>query len=394
MRLGRSIIRKRIEIVSCMWVGLIVGAANAQSVPDEARGWLRLSSTAQSFPVYTEPASQPLPLEAPEDVDDSSFPSSEKDEGTFAPDISFDYFWSAQDGLRLRSEAYSRREPISEHSPGLLGGFQQRWVETPGTRWQPRPSGGGWSAAAARWGARLDEQTELALGNSEISTPLWNEGVTLSGVSLSQSFLATNEEVSQWNYALAFGAVDQSASGANDLEFGPTAGALALNYDYDSRLSMGARTEVAADLVMSGVSGQYDLGWLGRWRSGVARSTRGEQQGWRYRAAADFSVAEDVNLVWMGERHTEGFMDIRRYAGNSSASGGRQRWSASWDVGRWGTWSGSFETVYGREGTEARRIGLSQQFWYTPRLRVGLHAEREVIAGDYDIGLRFTFPLY
>src|SRR5690606_7502692 len=134
-------------------------------------------------------------------------------------------------------------------------------------------------------------------------------------VSLSQSYLASTDDVSQWNYSLAFGAVDQSPSGEpGDLVFGPTAASLGVTYDYSPNLSIASKTEVAADLLMSSVVGQYDLGTFGRWRSGVARSNQGQRQGWRYRAMADFDLADDLSLGWMGERYTDGFADIRRYA--------------------------------------------------------------------------------
>lgn len=393
MQARRFMIPKRIEIISSMMVAMVLWAVHAGGRAAVTWPSRYAITPAQTFPVYTEPVAQAMPLDPAADHAELSASESAEDQD-FTPDIPYSYFWHLQDGLRLRSAAYAQRQAISEHSTGLLGGFDLPAVETPDTRWQPRPTGGGWGAAAVRWGAQLDDHTELALGNSEIVTPFWNESLRLSGVSLSQSFLASNEDVSQWNYSLALGALDQSASGATDLDFGPTAGTLALNYDYNSRVSLTTRTEVASDLIMSGVAGQYDLGRLGRWRSGVSRSNGAMHQGWRYRAAADFHLAEDLSLLWMGERYTDGFMDINRYAGNSPAAGGRQRWSASWDAGRWGKWSGSFENVKGREGSGQRRFGLSQEFWYSPKLRVGLHAEREVVSDDYDIGLRFSFPLY
>lgn len=311
------------------------------------------------------------------------------------PDIPYSFFWTAADGLSWRARDHARRAAVSEHSPGLLGGFALTPVETPATRWQPRPRSGGWSAGAARWNTQLDDSTSLTLGSSEIGVPEWNDTLQLGGIRLSQSFLASSEDVAQWNYSLALGAVDQSATGANDLQFGPMAGSLALSYDYSPTLRLTTRTEVANDLFMSGVAGQYDLGWMGRWHSGVSRSTRGGQQGWRYRARADFDLDEDLSLAWMGERLTDGFMDVRRYAAGAHPVGsGRQRWSASWDSGAWGKWSGSFESVHPREGAPQRRFGLSRQFWYSPNLRVGIHAEREMVSDDYDIGLRFSFPLY
>lgn len=384
MHIGSAMIRKRIEIVSRMlMVGVMLCAAPGAVLAGE--------HGAQAFPVFVESYSRPLPL--------PPLPGVRAQNGLrpadIVPDIPYAYFWTPRDGLRLRAREYARRQPVSEHSPGILGGFEQVQVDTPDTRWRPRPSRGGWNAGAARWNTQLDDGVRVAFGSSDIGSSAWNDILQLGGISLSQRFLADSDDVAQWNYSMAFGVVDQSASGASDLQFGPTAGSVALNYEYRSGLGLETRAETVDDLFMSAVTGRYDLGLLGRWQSGVARSNQGVQQGWRYRARADFDLADDMRLAWTGERQTDGFMDIRRYAAGSSPVGSdRQRWSASWDTGDWGEWSGSFERVDTREGAQQRRFGLSQQFWYSPNLRVGIHAEREVLSDDYDIGLRFSFPLY
>lgn len=388
--------RKRIEIVSrCMGAVLALaaaGAAGAQA-PDGGPAWW-WSPDVEAFRVRIEADAPPMPL-SDDAVSGYAAPGATDEASRFVPDIPYSYFWTQRDGLRLRARAHAQRQRVSEHSPGLLGGFPQPRVETPRTRWLAAPGAGGWAFGERNWRTRLDEGPAILLGSSDLAVPEWNESLRLSGVSLSQSFLASSEEVSQWNYSLAFGAVDQSAVGASDLIFGPRAGSLQLSYDHGPRLSVETQTEVAADLLMSGVTGQYDLGGLGRWRSGISRSNHGMHQGWRYRAMADFDLDDDLSLAWVGERYTDGFMDVRRYAaGTNPVAGGRQRWSASWDVGRWGRWSGSFESVHGKQGAQQRRFGLSQQFWYSPNLQIGIHAEREVVADDYDIGLRFSFPLY
>lgn len=311
------------------------------------------------------------------------------------PDIPYSYFWMPQDGLRLRVVEYARQYDVSEHSPGLFGAFGAPPVNTPGTRWLPAPDDGDWTFGVQNWRTRLEEGPELLVGRSEISVPEWNESVPLGGINLSQSFLGSSDDVSRWNYSLAFGAVDRSDAGASELEFGPTAGSLALSYDYSPSLGLESQTEVTADLIMTGLTGKYDFGGLGRLRSGIARSAQGLRKGWRYRAMADFDLPGGINLEWIGERHTDGFMDIRRQAqGAEPIAGGRQRWSANWDAGRWGKWSGSYESVRDRWGAQQRRFGMSQQFWYSPNLQIRLHAEREVVSDDYDIGLRFSFPLY
>lgn len=392
-------IRKRIEITSCMLgVILMLAAAFPHNAHAADEGWAESQQPrqAEAFRVRIADDAPPIPLSGlpgAASAQKGSTPASGLSLSTNAlPDS---YFWTADDGLQWRARAHARRQAVSEHSPGLWGGFPIPRVETPQTRWLAAPSEDGWAFGERNWQARLNEGPAILLGSSDLAVPEWNESLRLSGVSLSQSFMASSEDVSQWNYSLTFGAVDQSAAGASDLVFGPTAGSVKLAYDYGSQLSVETQTEVAADLLMSGVTGQYDLGSFGRWRSGIARSNHGLHQGWRYRARADFDLHDDLSLGWVGERYTEGFMDIRRYAaGAEPLAGGRQRWSASWDVGRWGHWSGSFESVHGKQGAQQRRFGLSQRFWYSPNLQIGIHAEREVVTDDYDIGLRFSFPLY
>ena len=382
-----------------------VYADDARRPQPAARGTLQTSREIWSapdthaFPVYAEPRRHPRPL-APVDGSpthgDAGSARLEPDapvtpEESPVPDIPYSYFWTDEDGLRMRARNHVRRQQISEHSPGL-------WASLSVDRLQTRMSGlEQWSFGAHNWRTQLNPYTELSLGSSDIALPVWNDSVRLGGLSLSQSFMHTGEgeDDARWNYALAFGAVDHSAAGtAGDLNFGPMAGSLAFSYDYSPRVSLMSQTEVADDLLMSDVTGQYDLGQWGQWRSGISRSNQGLHQGWRYRMMGDVAVAEDIGMAWEGERYTDGFMDIRRYAGGANPAGGaRQRWTASWDAGRWGTLSGLFESVHGREGVLERRFGLNQQFYYSPNLRVEVHAEREVVGGDYDIGLRFSFPL-
>jgi len=398
----------RTKILSCLLgCGLLM-----QWAPVSGQGlaamWGR-DRPARAFPVYVERAAKPQPLAPLPGVPEAegasgavpraatvASPTTEPVGEVFVPDVPYSYFWDERDGIRLRASEYVRQHAISEHSPGLLSAFPTRYVATPGTRWLPAPAPETWSFGARNWQGPVGSDTQLRIGSGEIGVPEWNDRVRLGGVSLSQSFMASSDEPSEWNYSLAFGAVDHSAVGqSGDLVFGPMAGSLALSYDQGPRLRMISQVEVADDLLMSDLTGRYDMGEFGRWRSGVARSENGVRQGWRYRAMADFDLPADMTVSWLGERHTDGFMDIRRHAaGSDGAGGGRQRWTASLDTDRWGRWSGSFENVYGDEGTLERRFGLNQQFWYSPNLQIGVHAEREVVGGDYDIGLRFSFPLY
>jgi hypothetical protein len=392
-------IRKWIEIMFCVGVPMVAAAAAAAPAPADP-GAARLSQLAQVqvFPVEVDAPSGPRPLaplpEASAGARDSGDRAPQPDSAP-TPEIPPDWYWTQEDGLRLRSAQYARRYPLSRYSPGLVGPIGSASHRAAGERWFPAPREDGWTLGVRDWRTRLEEGPEVRLGRSEIVVPEWNEAVPLGGVSLSQSLLASGDGQPRWHYSLALGAVDQSPAESPAIEFGPAAGNLSLKYAYSPSLKLETHAEVAPDLVMAGVTGEYDLGVFGRWRSGVARSNRSMGEGWRYRAMADFAVDDDWNLAWVGERHTEGFMDIRRHAsGAEPVSGRRHRWSASWDTGGWGIWSGSFESVRDRRGDQRRKFGMSQQFRYSPNLQVGLYAERELVSDDYDIGLRLSFPLF
>ena len=88
-------------------------------------------------------------------------------------------------------------------------------------------------------------------------------------------------------------------------------------------------------------------------------------------------------------------MDLGRYrSGQVASSGVRRKWTATVPMGRWGDISGSYENEYSATGAARRSFALGQQFRYSPNLDIGLTAQRELISGDYDIGIRFSVPIY
>src|SRR5690606_40020239 len=134
---------------------------------------------------------------------------------------------------RRRASEFAILYSAYDVPPGIVGGSVGPRAAAPDTRWVPTPGTQAWAFGERNWRRSLEEGPDVLLGSSEIAVPEWNESVRLGGISLSQSFMASSDDVSAWNYALAFGAVDQSGSSPEgDLVFGPTAGSLALSYDY------------------------------------------------------------------------------------------------------------------------------------------------------------------
>jgi len=309
---------------------------------------------------------------------------------TAAPDIPYSFFRDKDDA------AAWRRQRVSGASPGLRGarGWQRpaRRLRSP---WLARQDDTPWTLGASNWRYSSKEGLDVTLGNEQIVVPTWGNSAKLGGVSISQSSLAASSDGQTWQYSMSIGALDYSSDGnPNDLTYGPTASNTVLRYGLSPDLTLESQLELAPDMVTSGLGGNYHTRW-GVWSAGVARASYGLYKGWRYQAAYTVDVMDDLQLSWLNERHTAGFTDLSRYRDGQASPGGiRQKWTATVPLGRWGDVSGIYENEYSATGNTRRSFGLGQQFWYSPNLRIGLKAERELVSGDYDIGIRFSVPIY
>ncbi|NYT85337.1 hypothetical protein [Pollutimonas harenae] len=308
------------------------------------------------------------------------------DEADSIPDISYSFSWSAGD-----SEIW-RNSDVSPSSPGLWGA-----LSTPrGRQFTPSSIGGGtpWTLGTSNWSFQGDDGLDLALGSNDIVAPAWGSSARLGGISISQSSQVNAEDVeNNWQYALSIGALDYSSGSEGDLELGPTAANSVFRYGVSPSFVLESQMQLAPNLVSSGLGGQYRTS-LGNWSAGLARARVHDDQGWRYQAAYEVDVFEDLRLSWLGEYRDPGYADLSRYTADPSVGGQRQRWMATIPMGRWGNLSGRYENEQTSLGDSRRSFGFTQQFWYSPNLRIGLKAERELDGGDYDIGIRFSVPIY
>lgn len=338
-------------------------------------------------PVSVDPP-RPLPDTPGTEPMFSGMPYSSPEAAT--PDIPYDFFWGKEDAGSWR------RHRLSGASPGLRG---TRGWQRPARRsrapWLARQGDKSWTLGASNWRYSSKEGLDVTLGNEEIVVPAWGNSARLGGVSISQSSLAGSGDSQSWQYSMSVGALDYSSdSNPNDLTFGPTASNTVLRYGVSPEFTLESQLEVAPDLVTSGLGGNYQTRW-GVWSAGVARASYGLYKGWRYQAAYTVDVLDDLQVTWLNERHTEGFSDLSRYRDGQASPGGiRQKWTATVPLGRWGDVSGNYENEYSATGNIRRSFGVGQQFWYSPNLRIGVKAERELITGDYDIGIRFSVPIY
>jgi hypothetical protein len=305
------------------------------------------------------------------------------------PDVSYDVYWNRKDFGEWR------RSDSAITAPGLRG--TRGWRRTPPLRsaWLRAPTRDPWTRGASNWRYSAEQGLDVTLGNEEIDVPSWGNAARLGGVSITQSSLVTSPGSQAWQYSLSVGALDNSAGQVQgDLDYGPTASNAVLRYGLTPDVTLESQLELAPGLMTSGVGGRYSSRRWGAWSAGVARATHGLSEGWRYQAAYEVDVLDDLQLSWVNEKHTGGFADLSRYQdAATTAAGVRQQWAATVDLGRWGDLSGRYENYRSSVGDVRRSFGLTQQFWYSPNLRIGLQAEREILSGDYDVGLRFSVPI-
>ncbi|SHH93434.1 hypothetical protein [Pollutimonas bauzanensis] len=305
------------------------------------------------------------------------------------PDISYDFFWDQGDSRKWRAAK------VSSASPGLRGTSGRG--RAPGLRapWLSAPSKDPWTFGASNWRYTGEQGLGITLGTNEITVPAWGNTARIGGVSVSQSSQLSSGEVHAWQYSMSVGALDYSPSQTQgDLVYGPTASNTMLRYRLSPQFTLESQLEMAPQLVTTGVGGRYTTRGWGAWSAGLAKANHGMQQGWRYQAAYEVDVLDDLKLSWLNESHTAGFADLSRYQDAAASLGGvRQRLTATVPLGRWGDLAGMYENSRSTLGDTQRSFGFTQQFWYSPNLRIGLQAERQLVTGDYDVGIRFSVPI-
>lgn len=250
-----------------------------------------------------------------------------------------------------------------------------------------------WRLGERNWGYAADNGFAMRVGNAEIGSSVLAGTATLGGLHIRQSALAQPGDAKSWTVSMAFGALDYSSgTDGGDLAYGPTAANTVINYGLNEQLALESGVQVAPDLVTTSLGGRFDTRHFGQLRAGVAHGSQADQQGWRYQAAYDVQLADDLNLSVLNEWNNPGFADLGHYR-DGVAPGIRQHWKATIPTQRWGDISGTYESFRPSTGSATQRFGFSQQFWYSPNLRIGLQAQREVDSGDYDIGIRFSVPI-
>lgn len=251
-----------------------------------------------------------------------------------------------------------------------------------------------WRLGQRNWQYAPNNGLAVRLGADDVTSSVLSGAATLGGLHLRQSSLEQPDDAQNWSLSFALGALDYSdASQQGDLTYGPLAANTVIQYGINENIALESALQVAPDLVTTSLAGRLDAGQFGELRAGVAHSNLAEQDGWRYQAGYDVQLIDDLHLSVRSEWDAPGFADLGQYQGGATP-GIRRHWAATVPATRWGDISGTYESFRPAIGTATEKFGFSQQFWYSPNLRIGLEAKREVGSGDYDIGLRFSVPIY
>lgn len=254
---------------------------------------------------------------------------------------------------------------------------------------------GPWQLGSRNWHHALDKNFRVTIGSAEVGTAVFagSQHATLGGIHIRHSGLSLRDSDEDLTMSLAFGALDYSGKLVkSDLAYGPAAASTAFRYRPGKRLGLESGIQLAPGLLTSTLAGRYDARHWGELRAGIAHGSLGGQRGWRYLTSYDVPLMYRLRFSVRNEWNAPGFADLAHYSSGVSA-GIRNELSAIFSAGRWGDIRGTYQSLRPADGLSTRRLGFSQQFWYSPNLRVDLRGQREVISGDYDVGIRFSVPI-
>lgn len=177
----------------------------------------------------------------------------------------------------------------------------------------------------------------FVLGSSQ--TPKLVSGlstVPLGGLSLA-------DESSSWRYGAAVGKINKNTT-ITDLHYGPDAANAWISTQLSPSLALEGLYQHAEGYEQVGIGGRYD-----------------------------FNSLVDVSVNLTPSTHS---MDMH------------------WDLGRWGLLGANYVGKQPDQGQKQHTFGFNQQFWYSPNLRIDVEAQRQTHSGDYNMGLRFSLPVF
>lgn len=252
-----------------------------------------------------------------------------------------------------------------------------------------------WSQADRSWRYQTQSQMRLLVGNSAPKLSSGLVSAELGGVGLTDQWqpeLFGN--TLQWRYGATVGLVDHSQS-LQQFKYGARAGRAWLDVTVTPGFSLGAVYQRAQGYEQLGLGTHYDLGLMGNWSFAISQSqTAGVKRGLRYQGVVDLDLNEQTHLTLSSEKYTGKFVRLGQNHRAPTSEQSAYRAALVWDTGRWGRVQAHYANNVITDANPQHILGIGQQVWYSPNVRIDLDAQRQTHSGDYNMGLRFSFPLF
>lgn len=302
-----------------------------------------------------------------------------------------DSFASSEQPRNTTASLAWTNSSLGKYATGRARHRQVQWQ----TRSMEVPRYSDWELGTNNWRYQDEEGFSLVLGGSTASSPSWARDVRLSGVSVAQEY-NEQDNLPAWSYSVSVGAMTLNSDiEQGDLLYGQTAASMTASVKPISSVSVDSLLESSTGLAVMGLGGRYQSDFWGDWQASVARSSHTYGQGWRYQAAYGIDVWDETRVRWNVEQYESRFADLSRYQSLASQrGGGRQTWELRTALPHLGQVGTDYEVARNEQGIKDRYVGLSQQFWYSPNLRVRLQARKHLDGEKSNVGLYFSLPIF
>lgn len=253
-----------------------------------------------------------------------------------------------------------------------------------------------WRLDADAWRYHSTQDVRFIVGTHRPSLASGLAVAPLGGVSFSKQEhgLLGLSPHTPWRYGFTWGKVDQKV-GSHQLDYGAAVGRVWAGIELSPHLLVDGLYQQGPNYQQIGLGTQYDAEQWGLWSLNLAQSQQETNTGWRYQGQYGVKLNEQLVLRWNSETYSGSYTKLS-HVKNQKVTTPQQTHGVDvrWDSGRLGILGANYANQKHRYGSNEQSLGISQQFWYSPNLRIDIDAQREKHSGDYNMGLRFSVPLF
>lgn len=252
-----------------------------------------------------------------------------------------------------------------------------------------------WYVDQRAWRYQSTSNVRFTVGNSTPQLVSGLKTVPLGGLSFSDRVDAVLTDKEQWRYGLALGVVDKQPTATN-FNYGAKAARAWVDVRLSPKLSFDGLYQRAEGYEQVGLGSRYHLSSTGGvWAMSLTQSHHRAGKGWRYQGRYDMDISETVDVSLSTETYSGAFSNLLQSQNKSfTTPQAKHGVDVHWDTGRWGALGASYSSTQPRLGQNQHSFGVNQQFWYSSNLRIDLDAQRQIHTGDYNMGLRFSLPVF